>query len=173
MIESETIKGIFRNNKDVAAYFAQHTDVVAAYLFGSVARGQANNLSDVDIAVLLKPDLNPEACVERQLQLMVALDDVADREVQVTILNRTPPLLAYQVVRDGLLLYERNRLERIAFEVRTMKLYFDVKPMLDFYSRTLLKQIREVGLGGRAKRYSRTLKAAQRIRERLDRATER
>jgi predicted nucleotidyltransferase len=154
------------------AYFARQSDVVAAYLFGSVARDQAGPLSDVDIAVLLEPDLAMEAAVERQLQLMVALDDYADREVQVTVLNHVSPLLAYQVVRDGLLLYERSRPERIAFEVRAMKVYFDVKPMLDFYSQALLRQIQEVGLG-RAKRDSRTLEAARRIRERLDGAARR
>jgi predicted nucleotidyltransferase len=153
-------------------YFARQGDVVAAYLFGSVARGQASPLSDVDIAVLLDPELGMEAAVERQLQLMLALDDYADREVQVTVLNHVPPLLAYQVVREGLLLHERSRLERIAFEVRAMKVYFDVKPMLDFHSQALLRQIQEVGLG-RAKRDSRTLEAARRIRQRLEGAARR
>jgi uncharacterized protein len=170
MIESETIEGI---SGDMAAYLAQQADVVVAYLFGSVARGQANSRSDVDLAVLLDPNLGSEACLERQLQLMVALDDFADREVQVTLLNRASPLLAYQVIRDGFLLYERNQAGRVAFEVHTMKVYFDVKPMLDFHSQVLMKQIREAGLGGRARRHSRTLEAAQRIRERLDRATDR
>ncbi|UCC86996.1 MAG: nucleotidyltransferase domain-containing protein [Anaerolineales bacterium] len=151
----------------LAAYLTQQGDVAAAYLFGSVARGQAGHLSDVDIGVLLDPELGLEESVERQLELMVALDDFADREVQVTLLNNAPPMLAYQVVRDGLLLYERNRLERIAFEVHSMKVYFDTKPLLDFHSRALLEQIREVGLYGRARRHSRTLEAAQRLHERL------
>ena len=170
MIEPENIEDI--TNK-FAAYLARQTDIVAAYLFGSVARGQTHALSDVDIAVLLDPDIDRQTSVERQLELMVMLDDIADREVQVTLLNRAPPLLAYQVIRDGILLYERSRHERIAFEVRTMKVYFDFKPRLEFFNQTLLKRIQEVGLGGRAKRRSRTLDAARRIRERLDRAAKR
>ena len=151
----------------ITAYLSQHKDVIAAYLFGSVARDQADHSSDVDVAVLLDPSLDPQESVERQLQLMVGLDDFADREVQVTVLNRAPPLLAYQVIQDGILLHEQSRHERIAFEVRSMKVYFDIKPMLERHSQALLKQIREVGLGGRARRHSRTLEAAQRIRERL------
>jgi predicted nucleotidyltransferase len=151
----------------MTAYFAEQSDVVVAYLFGSVARNQASHLSDIDIAVLLDAGLAPEASVERQLQLMVALDDFTDREVQVTILNRAPPLLAYQVLKDGIPLYERSRSERVAFEVRAMKIYFDVKPMLEFHSQILLRQIQEVGLGRRARRDPRTLEAAERIRERL------
>ena len=169
MTEPKTTESICRS---AHAYFAQQVDVIVAYLFGSVARGQANGLSDVDIAVLLDPAMSPETAVRRQLQLMITLDEVAIRETQVTILNRASPLLAYQVIKDGLVLYERNRLERITFEVHTMKVYFDVKPMLEFFSQALLKQIQEVGLGGRARRNSRTLEAAQRIYERLGRAAD-
>ena len=114
----------------LAAYFAGQTDVIAAYLFGSIARGQANRLSDVDIAVLLNSSVDEEAALERQLKLMIDMDHFADREVQVVILNRAAPLLAYQVIRDGRLLFERDRAERIAFDVRAMKLYFDLQPML-------------------------------------------
>jgi len=151
------------------AYLAEQDDLVVAYLFGSVARGQANHLSDVDIAVLLDAELEMEAAVERQLQLMVAMDDMADREVQVTLLNHATPLLAYQVVREGILLYERSRQERIRFEVRVMKIYFDVKPMIDFHNRALLRRIQETGLDGRTRRDSATIEAAQRIHHRLGR----
>ncbi len=44
----------------MTAYLARQPDVDAAYLYGSVARGQANVLSDVDIAVLLQPGGHPE-----------------------------------------------------------------------------------------------------------------
>lgn len=155
------------DRQTIVEYLTQQTDVVAAYLFGSVARNQASHLSDVDIALLLDPDLDPEVSVERQLQLMVALDDFADREVQITLLNQASPMLAYQVVKDGILLYERDRAERIAFEIHTLKIYFDLKPRLEFHTQHLLGQIREAGLGRRTRRDSRTLEAAERIRQRL------
>ena len=159
------------DSEAVSAYLAAQADVVVAYLFGSVARGRANQMSDIDVAVLLEPELEPAATVERQLQLMVALDDFADREVQVIVLNRASPFLAYQVVREGRLLYERSRPERVAFEVRAMKIYFDIKPMLEFHSQALMRRIREEGLYGRrhdgARHHSRTLEAAERIRDRL------
>ena len=157
----------------MAAYLAQQEDVIAAYLFGSVARDQAGRCSDVDVAVLLDSGLGPEESVERQLELMVALDDFADREVQVTVLNRAPPSLAYQVIREGILLHERNRPQRIAFEVHSTRVYFDFKPFLERYNQALLKQIQEGGLDGRARYRSRALEAAQRIRERLAGTAER
>jgi predicted nucleotidyltransferase len=133
-------------------YFMQQPDIVVAYLFGSVARGRAHHLSDVDIAVLFAPEITLEASVERQLQLMGDLEAFADREVQVTVLNRATPLLAYEVIRDGILLYERHKEERITFEVRTMKIYFDLQPMYYQQDQLLSKQIKEEGLGKRRRK---------------------
>jgi predicted nucleotidyltransferase len=157
----------------MTAYFARQPDVVVAYLFGSVARGWADQLSDVDIAVLLDERLEADERIERQLRFMVDLDEYADREVQVVVLNQAPPLLAYQVVRHGILLYERSRAERIAFEVRTRRVYFDFKPRLDFHTRALLKDIKEVGLSERRKRRGSALEAARRVHRRLTGAAER
>ena len=157
----------------LAAYLADQPDVDAAYLFGSVARGQANQLSDVDVAVLLTPGINAEAAAERQVALMVALNRFSDREIQVTLLNAAPPLLAYEIVREGRLLCERDPLARIGFEVRSMKFYFDLQPAFRTYDRELAKRIREVGLGTRRQRRSSSLDAAQRLRERLAGAAER
>jgi hypothetical protein len=72
--------------------------------------------------------------------------------VQVTVLNRATPLLAYEVIRDGILLYERHKEERITFEVRTMKIYFDLQPMYYQQDQLLSKQIKEEGLGKRRRK---------------------
>ena len=45
-------------------YFTTQRDVIAAYLFGSVARGDPNALSDVDVAALLHPPSDDCATVE-------------------------------------------------------------------------------------------------------------
>jgi predicted nucleotidyltransferase len=157
----------------IAAYFARQPDVAAAYLFGSAARGQADQLSDVDIAVLLDARLGVEESVERQLRIMSDLEEYSSREVQVVVLNRAAPLLVYQAIQHGILLYERSREERIDFEVLTRRVYFDLKPRLDFHSRSLLRDIKEVGLSGRKKRRGGALEAARRVRRRLTRDGER
>lgn len=155
----------------IQQYLSQQPGIVVAYLFGSLARKQGGPHSDVDIAVLLDPTLSRVELVERQLQLTLALDDMHHRPVQVTLLNNAQPLLAFQVVRDGQLLYQRDEMERIDFEVRIMKVYSDLKPMLDFHGQALLKRIQEVGLGRRETDSSRTLEAARRVRERLKTAS--
>jgi predicted nucleotidyltransferase len=138
---------------DLVAFLEAQGDIVAAYLFGSLAQGRAHPRSDVDIAILLArvPD-EPGGTTDRQLQLMGDLERFADREVDVVILNSAPPLLQHQILLKGRLLYERDRLARAEFEVRAGKVYADLKPMYDFFTRDLFQKIKEVGLGGRRRR---------------------
>jgi len=162
-------------------YLCQQPDVIVAYLFGSVARGRATERSDIDVGVLLVPELTGLDAAERQIQLGYALEDGLTEnqpkplthrpEVQVTNLNRATPLLAYEVVKDGVLLYERSKEERVEFEVRAMKIYFDFKPWLDFQYQALLKRVQE-GNFGKPSRYDQRrnrdpLEAVKRISERL------
>jgi uncharacterized protein len=150
-----------------AEYFGRQPDVVVAYLFGSVARAQTTPLSDVDIAVLLDPVAEPAAVLARQIALLTDLTQLAEPEVQLTLLNDAPPLLAYEVIREGVLLHQRSEAERVAFQVKTMKEYFDVQPMLAFYNEVLRQRIQEDGLGRKKADSLRTLEAAERIHRRL------
>ncbi|MBM4461206.1 MAG: nucleotidyltransferase domain-containing protein [Chloroflexi bacterium] len=147
----------------LVAFLATQEDIVAAYLFGSLAQGRAGPRSDIDIAVLLRRVPDP-ASDERdpRFRLMDELRRFADREADVIILNTAPALLQNQVLRYGRLLYERNPGERIAFEMRSGKIYDDLAPMNEFFTRVLMQEIKEVGLGGRRRRDRRTAQSAAR-----------
>jgi hypothetical protein len=155
----------------LAKFFAQQPDVVVAYLFGSVAKGTARAQSDVDVAVLLDARLTPLERGERYLALL-GLDRFADRPLDVRLLNETTPLFCSQVVKHGLLIYERTRAERIAFEVLTMANYADTKPMRDFFTQDLYRRIQEGKLGERRRKYhSGLLEAARRLQRQTARST--
>ena len=111
---------------------ASPAEVVAAYVFGSVARGEADARSDIDVAVLLAGPV--PSCLdglpyslERRLELALR------RTVQVVVLNTAPPELVARVLRDGSVLLDRDRPLRIRFEVRARNLYFDLQPFLRRY----------------------------------------
>lgn len=109
-------------------------DVVAAWLFGSRARGEARPDSDVDVAVLLRQD-SPATLEGLRLGLESDLEQVCQRSVDLVIVNRAPPDLVHRVLRDGVLLVERDRSARVRFEVRSRNEYFDVLPFLRRYRR--------------------------------------
>ncbi len=152
-------------SEKLVAYFAAQPDVVAAYLFGSVAQGRARPRSDVDIAVLLAASLDEEARFDRRLRLGCEAESIIGRRTDLVVLNDAPPRLQHQVLKHGQLIYERDRAARVEFEVRAGKIYADLKPMYDFFKAALLQEIREVGLGGRRRRHRR---AADVSAERVD-----
>ncbi len=138
-------------------YLAAQPDVVAAYVFGSVAQGRARPQSDVDIAVLLAADLDEETRFDRRLRIGWEVERIIGRQTDLVVLNDAPPLLQHQVLKHGRLIFERDRAARVEFEVRAGKIYADLKPMYAFFKTALLKEIREVGLGGRRRRHHRTI----------------
>jgi hypothetical protein len=114
-------------------------EVVAAYVFGSVARGTASTSSDVDVGLLLRT--RPASTLEgRMLDYEAAMERALARPVQIVILNDAPPDLAYRVLRDGQVLLERDRAARLRFEVRTRNVYFDLLPILIEYRKRALER---------------------------------
>jgi len=106
---------------------APEDDVVLAYVFGSVARGRAGPLSDLDVAVLLADDAD---IGRRHLELIAALtSSIKSSEVDVVILNDAPVALAYRVLRDGRPIVNRNERVRVGHWVATVDRYLDMEPM--------------------------------------------
>jgi len=61
---------------------------VVAYLFGSIARGEENCLSDIDIAVLFDEVLTKKEAFDLQLKLIVDLGDLLKtKNVDLVVLN--------------------------------------------------------------------------------------
>lgn len=148
MVHQETLQSQLPLDVEaLVAYLNWQPDVVAVYLFGSVARERVGPRSDVDVAVLLRDGLSSEEMFEQRLQLLGDLGSFSDREVDVVVLNTAPLLLQQQVLKYGRVIYERDSLARIRFEVRARKLYFDLRPLRDFYRPVLFREIKEIGLG--------------------------
>lgn len=113
---------------------AARDDLVAAYLFGSVARGDDAAGSDIDVALLYRHD-PPPTFAGLPLRIEGDIERLLGRPADVVTLNTAPVDLCARVLRDGVLLLDRDSPRRIAFEVRTRNAWFDLQPVLWAYRR--------------------------------------
>ncbi len=97
--------------------------VLFGYLFGSLARGTAGPLSDIDVAVYLQEGADSgEVKLDLTARLMDALG--ADR-VDVVVLNGAPLPLQARVLRFNRILLARAPHLRHGFESLVLREYFD------------------------------------------------
>lgn len=121
--------------------------VDAAYVYGSVARGTITPLSDVDIALLLGEPLSPYDRLTLEFAIQAAIEDVSGlRNVDVRAINEAPLLVRGKVVQQGILLYQRDKARRVAFEVQTRKRYFDFAPVARRLRQAFLNKVHREGL---------------------------
>ena len=107
-------------------------EIIAAYLFGSTARGTEGPRSDVDVAVLYRTA--PAPTLEGlPLDLEGRIERTVGRPAQVIVLNTAPVDLVHRVLRDGVLVLDRDPSARIRFEVRARNEFFDLQPILARY----------------------------------------
>jgi predicted nucleotidyltransferase len=119
----------------VTTFFEEDSrTAVAVYLFGSVARGEAREDSDVDVGVLFEKE-PPSTLDAPQFAIEAELERRLGRVVQVVALNRASSDLVHRVLRDGQILLDRDRAARIRFEVKKRNEYFDMAPIRRRYRR--------------------------------------
>ena len=118
-------------------------EVRLAVLFGSMARGQARKDSDVDLGLLLKPVSRRE-----RLHVEAELARAAGREVDFINLDEAPPLLRFEITRDGVVILEREEGLWTRFKVKAMVDWWDWAPIARRISRTMIQHLREKVSGG-------------------------
>ena len=111
-----------------------------AYLFGSMANNRSSRLSDIDIALFLNPSLPKEECFDIQLLTTAKLDRVIeDRRADILILNDAPLRLKFRVLKDGILLFSFDEMQRVQFEMQTYLSYFDFQWIELMYTKVTLE----------------------------------
>jgi len=122
-------------------YFDKHEEILFAVIFGSIAKGKANKLSDIDIAVMISPDFNKPFPYGYQAELITDLMQVLARnDVDVVILNKAPIALKYEVLRYGKFIYIRDKQARIKFQIDTINQYEDYKVLYRVHEEAMRKR---------------------------------
>ena len=124
---------------------APYPEVLALYLFGSQARGDFRAASDMDLAVLLKPQTSRDRAWTLRLELADRISELLG-ETQCDLVVLGDDLdLSFRVLREGERLYQRDPDEVCYREATIASLYYDFKPFLDSYLKKVAERFRKVG----------------------------
>jgi uncharacterized protein YutE (UPF0331/DUF86 family)/predicted nucleotidyltransferase len=109
-----------------------------AVLFGSQARGEARSNSDVDLGLLLAP-----YSAELRFRVEAELGRAAGRPVDVVLLDDAPPLLRFEIARDGMLLFQREDHLWTDFKAKAMVDWWDWAPTHRMIAAGVVRRLRE------------------------------
>jgi predicted nucleotidyltransferase len=127
---------IFKRCKDI---LLKHNNIIFAYIFGSYVQDKARADSDVDIAIYLDTAMD----VETYLEIKVRLAEVCKREVDLIILNEATPFLRYEVYRNNILLFSRDKACETQYIVKTLFEYSDMKKYLNLCYNETIRRLKE------------------------------
>jgi predicted nucleotidyltransferase len=148
---------------DLMAWAKTQSQIMALYLYGSQLQGQANALSDIDIAVLTRLDLSKS-------QLWRLEDSWIARwpeQVDIRLLNLAPLAFRYEVTAHGQRLWAANVNAVAEIESLIWRQYWDFRPRLEQdwadYVKHLMEQKNEVEL----KQYEAALAQVRAVHQRV------
>lgn len=127
--------------KKIREYFAKQKDILAVYLYGSFAKNTTHKRSDLDIAVLF---FKPVNLYRRLGQISSGLCDLklpAEPEVREVDLD-SPPVYLFNVI-NGQLIFNKDSVKRVNFEVQALKQYYDTQRLRDIKYRYMNQRFRE------------------------------
>ena len=121
------------------------SEIILAYLFGSQATGKTGPLSDIDLAFLVDKALIDKAAYPYGYHAYLTSEMISllgSNNVDVIILNDAPPLLKFQVIHRGEVIFCRSKSDRLAFYIRAFNEYQDIKPLLTVQHSYLMKRLK-------------------------------
>ena len=108
-----------------------------AVLFGSAARGRTTRGSDLDVGVLLDQE-----AATTLWEIEGTLGEAMRRPVDLIDLRRAPPLLRFEIARDGRVLLERQEGDWKRFKVRALLDWWDWAPTARSLHRLAAQRLR-------------------------------
>ncbi len=112
-------------------------DVRLAILFGSRARGTGRPDSDLDLALRLGGE-----GLRGEPRLIAELERAAGQALDVVLMDDAPPLLRFEIARDGVIVLERAAGEWADFRARAMIDWWDWAPYAARFAASSVERLR-------------------------------
>jgi predicted nucleotidyltransferase len=121
-------------------------DVTALFFFGGLAREELKPLSDLDLAVLLRANLEKGKFLDSQLDLVgIVGQELGTDEFDLIILNTAPLRFAYHILKSGKKVFVKDQRQLRDFHETVIKRYLDFQYYRREFDRSFL---RGMGLRG-------------------------
>ena len=125
----------------IESYCARDATILAAYLFGSYARGRQGPMSDVDIAVLLE---ERGGKIDRKLlhaRLHHDLGRLLRKDIHILILNDASYLARIEAMFNGRCVHVKDDEALARFKMLSSSLFADFAPYMDQLHRRLKQHL--------------------------------
>jgi uncharacterized protein len=96
-------------------------NVCAVFLFGSVARGISNSLSDVDVCVVLNDTLDNLTMSHKKLEYLSLVD------YDISIFQQLPLYIRQRVIKEGKIVFCRSEEKLYELVMKTIKEFDDFR----------------------------------------------
>lgn len=97
-------------------------DVIALVIFGSVARGQARSISDIDLCIVTPKDLPQSSRWD--------LLSYGSEKIDVNLFCDLPITIRFRVIREGRVMFCKNTLLFHRIKAETVREYLDIAPLI-------------------------------------------
>ena len=111
-------KSLEKALEKIRKVLSKRPEVLAAYLYGSHAKGYAREDSDIDVAVMMSPDFSGDP-YKYQFDLEYNVSRAVDgAKIETILLNNMGYPLRYNASIGGRLFYSRDNIERAREEIK-------------------------------------------------------
>lgn len=129
-------------------FLYKRKEIIFAYLYGSLAKKTDNPLSDIDLAIYIDENKIPSSSnFGYRSDLIYELQTFSKKDIDLIILNEVSITLAYNVIKDGKLLFTKSKRIRTEFHDKIMNKYLDLLPLYKIQEKYLKKSIKEGNYG--------------------------
>lgn len=128
----------------IRAFFEKTSSVTVVYLFGSVAKSKNRARSDVDLALLFADGMNELERFDAKLSFANELEDELNMKVDIVDLNSADVFFIHRVMLEKELVLDKNSRQRVEFEVRKRKEFFDRQRFFTLYHKQAMKRLEEM-----------------------------